>query len=98
MRAASLNAVDDERIDGSFRKGFREFNRKVPAETCLLCWVQSSLLSWVHCLNGGRVGVLREIGSLFSKVGKGESKTLVFCWGNCYADCIIRSLAVHTQV
>ena len=59
MRATSLNAVDDERIDCSFCKGFWEFTREVLAETHLLCWVQDSLLSRVYILVGGRVGVLR---------------------------------------
>ena len=79
MRAASLNAVDDKGVNCSFSKGLREFSREVSAETHLLCWVQSSLLSWVHNLDGGRVGVFREIGSTFSKVGKGEGKILVLC-------------------
>ena len=79
MRATSLNAVDDKGINCSFHKGFREFSREVLAETCLLHWVQSSLLLWVHSLDGGRVGVLREIGSTFGKVGKGEGEALVLC-------------------
>ena len=82
MRAASLNAVDDKGIYCLFCKGFWEFSREISAETCLLHWVQSSLLSWVHSLDGGRVGVLREIGSAFSKVGEVEGEALVFCWGN----------------
>ena len=82
MRAASLNAVDDKRIDCSFRKGFREFTREVLAETHLLRWVQGSLLSRVHILIGGRAGVFREVGGLFGKVGKGEGKALVFGRGN----------------
>ena len=82
MRTTSLDAVDNKRIDCLFRKGFREFNGEVSAETRLLCWVQSSFLSRVHHLDGGRVGVLREIGSLFGKVGEGEGETLVFGWGN----------------
>ena len=28
------------------------------------------------------MGVLREIGSVFGKVGEGECKALVLCWGN----------------
>ena len=51
-------------------------------ENDLLRWVQSSFLSWVHSLDGGRAGVLREIGSAFSEVGEGEGEALVFCWGN----------------
>ena len=82
MRAASLNVVDDKGINCSFHKGFREFSREVLAETCLLCWVQGSLLSWVYSLDGGRASVLREIGSTFGKVGKGEGKALVLHWGN----------------
>ena len=82
MRATSLNTVDDKGVDCSLSKGFREFSREISAETHLLCWVQSSLLPWVHRLDGGRAGVLREIGSSFSKVGEGESKALVFCQGN----------------
>ena len=79
MRATSLNAVDDKGINCLFHKGFREFSREVSAETCLLHWVQSSLLLWVHSLDGGRAGVLREIGSTFGKVGKGEGEALVLC-------------------
>ena len=82
MRATSLDAVDDKRIDCLFCKGFREFSREVSAETCLLHWVQSSLLLRVHSLDGGRAGVLREIGSSFSKVGEGEGEALISCWGN----------------
>ena len=82
MRAASLDAVDDKRIDCSFCKGCWEFSREVSAETQFLHWVQRSLLLRVHSLDGGRVGVLREIRSLFSKVGEGEGKAVVFCWGN----------------
>ena len=74
--------VDDKRINCSFCKGFREFSREVSAETRLLHWVQSSHFSRVHSLDGGGAGVLREIGSLFSKVGKGEGEALVLCWGN----------------
>ena len=74
--------VDDKRIDCSFHKGLREFCREVSAETCLLCWVQSSLLLWVHHLDDGRAGVFREIGSSLGKVGEGEGEALVFCWGN----------------
>ena len=77
-----MNAVDDERIDCSFRKRFRGFTREVLAETRLLCWVQGSLLSRVHILIGSRVGVLREVGGSFSKVGEGEGKALVFGQGN----------------
>ena len=77
-----MNVVDDKRINCSFHKGFREFSREVLAETCFLHWVQSSLFSRVHSLDGGRAGVLREIGSLFGKVGKGEGEALVLCWGN----------------
>ena len=82
MRAASLNAVDDERIDCSFRKRFGEFTRKVLAETLLLHWVQGSLFLRVRIQIGGRAGVLREIRGSFSKVGEGEGKTLVFDWRN----------------
>ena len=77
-----MNAVNDERINCSFRKRFREFNGEVLTETCLLCWVQSSFLLRVHSQGGGRVGVLREIGSSFGKVGEGEGEALVFSWGN----------------
>ena len=82
MRAASLNAVDDERIDCSFCKRFREFAREVMAETRLLRWVQGSLSSRVHIPIGGRVGVLREVGGSFDKVGEGEGKALVLGRGN----------------
>ena len=37
---------------------------------------------WIHSLDGGRVGVLREVGSSFGKVGKGEGEALVLSWGN----------------
>ena len=82
MRTTSLDAVDNKRINCSFCKGFREFNGEILAETRLLHWVQSSFLSRVHHLDGGRAGVLREIGSLFGKVGEGEGEALVLCWGN----------------
>ena len=78
MRATLLNAVDDERINCSFHKGFWEFTREVLAETCLLHWVQGSLFLRVHIQIGDRAGVLREVGGSLSKVGKGEGKTLVF--------------------
>ena len=82
MRTTSLDVVDNKRIDCSFCKGFWKFNGEVLAETCLLRWVQSSFLLRVHHLDGGRAGVLREIGSSFGKVGEGEGETLVFGWGN----------------
>ena len=77
-----MNAVDDERIDCSFHKRFREFTREVSAETRLLRWVQGSLLLRVHILIGSKAGVLREVGGSFGKVGEGEGKALVFDWGN----------------
>ena len=82
MRAASLNVVDDKGIDCSVHKGFREFSREVLAETCLLCWVQGGLSLWVYSLGDDGTGVLGEIGSAFGKMGEGEGKTLVLCWGN----------------
>ena len=77
-----MNAVNNERIDCSFCKGFWEFTREVPAETSLLNWVQGSLFSRVHVQIGGRAGVFREIGGSLGKVGEGEGKALVFDWGN----------------
>ena len=77
-----MNAVADERIDCSFHKGFWEFTREVSAETCLLRWVQGSLLLRVHIQVGGKAGVLREIGGSLGEVGEGEGKALVFDWGN----------------
>ena len=82
MRAASLNVVNDKGVDCLFGEVFGEFSREVSAETRLLSWVQSSLLSWVYSWGGDRVGVLSEIRSAFCKVGEGECKALVFCWGN----------------
>ena len=64
MRTTSLDAVDNKRINCSFCKGFREFNGEVLAETRLLHWVQSSFLSRVHHLDGGRV--LRGLRNLIS--------------------------------
>ena len=82
MRAASLDVVDDERINCSFRKGFWEFTREVSTETRLFCLVQGSLLLRVNSLVGGRAGVLREVGGSLGQVGEGEGKALVFDWGN----------------
>ena len=96
MRTTSLDVVDNKRINCSFHKGFREFNGEVLAETCLLHWVQSSFLSRFHHLDGGRAGVLREIGSLFGKVGEGEGEALVFGWGN--SDSVLRLAQVGTNV
>ena len=77
-----MNAVDDKGVNCSFGKGFREFCREVSAKTCLLCWVQSSLSLWVYGLGDDRTGVLGEIGSTFGKMGEGEGKASVLCWGN----------------
>ena len=74
--------VDDKGVNCSFGKGFREVCREVSAKTRLLCWVQGGLSLWVYSLGDDRTGVLGEIGSAFSKMGEGEGKTLVLCWGN----------------
>ena len=48
MRATSLDAVDDERIDRSFREVFGGFGREVPAQAGLFFLVQGGFFSWIY--------------------------------------------------
>ena len=62
MRAALLDAVDDEGIDCSFCEVFGGFGREVPAQAGLFFLIQGGFFSWVYG-KGGRASVFGEIGS-----------------------------------
>ena len=64
-RATPLDAVDDERIDGSFHKVFGGFGGEVPAQAGQFFLIWGGFFPWIYS-GGGRAGVFCKIGSSFS--------------------------------
>ena len=69
--------VNDEGINSWFHEYLGEFYAKVPAQANMFCGIYGSFFSRFYFGGDRGVGVLVEVFSSGSKVGKGKSKRLI---------------------